>query len=68
MYSGSELAKKNGWTDEYIAENMIAVYAKYTVDYDNIKVPYNEGKFERYFYLTKKDKNAEWTIWGSIPV
>lgn len=65
MYSGSELAKKNGWTDEYIAQNMIVVYARYTVDYDNKKVPYNEGKLEQYFYLTRASLNAEWTIWDS---
>ena len=64
-YSGSELANTNGWTDEYIAENMIAVYAKYTVDYDNTKVPYNEGVLEQYFYLTRADKNAEWTMWDN---
>jgi hypothetical protein len=65
MYSGSELAKKSGWTDEYIAQNMIVVYARYTVDYDNTKVPYNEGKLEQYFYLTRANLNTEWTIWDS---
>ncbi|HOB31118.1 MAG TPA: hypothetical protein PLF08_06430 [Bacillota bacterium] len=65
MYSGSELAKTNGWTDDYIANNMIAVYAKYTVDYDNTKVPYSEGELEQYFYLTRADLNTDWTIWDS---
>ncbi len=66
MYSGSELANTKGWTNEYIAENMIAVDAKYTVDYDNTKVPYNEGELEQFFYLTRADKNAEWKIWDSL--
>jgi hypothetical protein len=63
MYSGSELANTKGWTDEYIAENMIAVYAKYTVDYDNTKVPYNEGVLEHYFYLLRDNKDSPWLIW-----
>lgn len=62
-YSGSELANTNGWTDEYIAENMIAVYAKYTVDYDNTKVPYDEGELEHYFYLVRDDEDSPWLIW-----
>ncbi len=63
MYAGSELAEKNGWTDAYLAENMIAIYVKYTVDYDNTKVPYNEGRLEQYFYLIRADKMSEWAIW-----
>ncbi len=66
MYSGSELANTNGWTDEFIAENMIAVYAKYTVDYDNTKVPYNEGELEHYFYLIRDDENSPWLIWDGM--
>ena len=66
MYSGSELAKTNGWTDEFIAENMIAVYVKYTVDYDNTKVPYNEGELEHYFYPIRDDENSPWLIWDSM--
>ncbi len=65
MYSGSQLAKANGWTDDYIADNMIAVYAKYTVDYDNTKVSYNEGELEQYFYLIRAHLNSDWTIWDS---
>lgn len=62
-YLGSELANTKGWTDEYIAENMIAVYAKYTVDYDNTKVPYNEGELEHYFYLIRDNEDSPWLIW-----
>jgi len=39
-FTGSELAQSHHWSNEYIAENMIVVYTKYTVDYDNTKVPY----------------------------
>ena len=65
-YSGSELANTNGWTDEYIAQNMIAVYAKYTVDYDNTKVPYDEGEIEHYFYLIRDKEDSSWLIWDGI--
>ncbi len=65
-YSGSELADTKGWTDEYIAENMVAVYAKYTVDYDNTEVPYNEGELEQYFYLIRDDEDSPWLIWDSM--
>lgn len=62
-YTGSDLAKSYGWPDEYIAENMVAVFAEYTVDYDNTKVPYDEGKISQYFYLVRDDKDSPWLIW-----
>jgi hypothetical protein len=63
MYSGSDLAQKNGWTNPYIAENMIAVSAQYTVDYDNTKVPYPGGALSQYFYLVRDAQNTDWLIW-----
>jgi flagellar motor component MotA len=62
-YTGSDLALINEWSDEFIKENLIAVYAKYTVDYDNTKVPYNEGEITQYFYLLRSDKDSPWLIW-----
>jgi hypothetical protein len=62
-YIGSDLAQNNEWSDEFIKENLIAVYAKYTVDYDNTKVPYNEGEITQYFYLLRSDKDSPWHIW-----
>lgn len=63
QYAKSELAKSYGWTDEYIQENIIAVYAEYTVDYDNTKVPYNEGVEKEYFYLVRADSGSPWLVW-----
>ncbi len=63
IYSGSDLAKKCGWTDEHIAENMVAVFAQYTVDYDNRKVPHIEGTLTKYFWLVRDDKTSPWLIW-----
>lgn len=63
MYAGSELAKTNGWSDDYVKNNLLAVFAEYTVDYDNTKVPYPEGALEQYFYLTRKDEQSSWAVW-----
>lgn len=61
-YKGSDLAKNRNWSDKYIDENMIAVFARYTIDYDNTKVPYTEGDISQYFYLIRNDKNSSWFI------
>ncbi|MGI6162790.1 MAG: DUF4829 domain-containing protein [Bacillota bacterium] len=66
IYSGS-LAKKRGWTNEYIAENMAAVFAQHTVDYDNRKVPYIEGTLTSYLMLVRDDKTSPWLIWSMGP-
>ncbi|WP_160317155.1 DUF4829 domain-containing protein [Oxobacter pfennigii] len=65
QYTGSDLAKSYGWSDNYIHDNLIAVYAEYTVDYDNTKVPYDEGKITQYFYLVRTNSNSPWRIWAS---
>jgi len=65
MYSGSELARAYGWSDDYISQNMIAVSAEYTVDYDNTKVPYPEGTLTQYFYLVRDDPDSAWLIWDT---
>jgi hypothetical protein len=62
-YSGSELARAYGWSDDYIAQNMLAVSAEYTIDYDNTKVPYPEGTLTQYFYLVRDDPDSTWLIW-----
>ena len=36
-YIGSELAEARGWTDEYLEEHFIVVWAKYYVEYDHTK-------------------------------
>ncbi len=64
-YSGSDLAKNHGWSDEFIAKNMIAVSAQYTVDYDNTKVPYPDGEQAQVFYLVRNNPDSAWLIWDS---
>lgn len=62
MYSGSELAKARGWTDEYLEEHFIVVFAKYYTEYDHTKTFSDDGYTEQYFYLTQDPKSGEWII------
>lgn len=62
MYTGSELAEARGWTDEYLAEHFVVVWAKYYVEYDHTKTFMNDGYTEQYFYLTENTETGEWTI------
>jgi len=62
-YSGSDLAKSHGWSDSFIAQNMLAVTAQYTVDYDNTKVPYPDGEQTQVFYLVRDNPDSPWLIW-----
>jgi len=64
-YSGSDLAKSYGWSDEFIAKNMIAVSAQYSVDYDNTRVPYPDGEQTQVFYLVRDSSDSAWLIWDS---
>lgn len=61
-YSESDLARERGWTDEYLAEHFVVVWAKYYVKYDHTKTFLDDGYTEQYFYLTQDTKSGEWTI------
>ena len=62
MYSGSELAEARGWTDSYLVDHFVVVWAKYYVEYDHTKTFRNDGYTEQYFYLTEDPGTGEWTI------
>lgn len=62
QYSGSALAKERGWTDEYLAEHFVVVWAKYYVEYDHTKIFMNDGLTEQYFYLTEDPATGKWAI------
>ncbi|WP_418668155.1 hypothetical protein [Allofournierella sp.] len=62
MYSGSELARARGWTDEYLAKHFVVVYANYYVEYDHTKTFMDDGQTQQYFYLTQDTETGEWTI------
>lgn len=61
-YTGSDLAEARGWTDEYLAEHFIVVWAKYYVEYDHTKTFLDDGYTEQFFYLTQDAETGEWTI------
>ena len=62
MYSGSELAEARGWTDEYLEEHFIVIWAKYYTEYDHTRTFLDDGYTEQYFYLTQDTKSGKWTI------
>lgn len=62
MYSGSSLAEERGWTETYLAEHFVAVWAKYYVEYDHTKTFMDDGCTEQYFYLTQDAKTGKWEI------
>ena len=61
-YSGSEFAKARGWTDEYLAEHFVVVWAKYYVEYDHTKTFMDDGYTEQYFYLIQDPETEKWEI------
>lgn len=65
VYHGSDLAKANGWSDEYIQNNMVVVHAEYYVEYDHEKTFLPDGETEQYFILIRDEKTLEWTIWDN---
>ena len=61
-YSGSDLAKARGGTDEYLAGHFVVVWARYYVEYDHTKTFMDDGYTEQYFYLTQDVKTGKWEI------
>ncbi len=62
MYSGSELAEARGWTDEYLEEHFVVVWAKYYTEYDHTKTFLDDGYTEQYFFLVQDPRTGEWMI------
>ena len=61
-YTGSELAQSRGWTDDYLAEHLLAVRAKYYVEYDHTKTFLDDGNIDQFFYLIEDTESGVWTI------
>ena len=62
MYTGSELAKERGWTDGYLADHFVVVWAEYDVVYDHTKTFLDDGYTQQYFYLIRDAESGQWTI------
>ena len=65
LYLGSDLAKGNGWSDEYIENNMVVVRAEYYVEYDHEKTFRQDGNIKQFFILLRNEETQEWEIWDS---
>lgn len=65
LYQGSDLAKENGWSDEYIENNLIVIHAKYYVTYDHEKTFQPDGEIEQFFILLRDPETQEWIIWDN---
>lgn len=65
MYRGSDRAKHEGWSDEYLENHMIVVYASYYVEYDHEKTFLKDGEIDRYFILTRDENTMKWKIWDN---
>jgi hypothetical protein len=61
-YIGGELARRRGWSDEYLAEHFIVVKTVYYAEYDHTKTYRDDGYNVQYFYLTQDVKTGKWTI------
>lgn len=65
MYKGSDLAEYNGWSDEYMENNFIAVRAEYYAKYDHTKTFFDDGEIVQYFFLTRNEITKRWKIWDN---
>ena len=61
-YISGEIARRRGWSDEYLAEHFIAIRAIYYVEYDHTKTFLDDGNVTQWFYLTRDIKTGKWTI------
>ena len=54
---------KDGWTEEYMKENFIAVRVTYSCEIDHSKIWYEDGTVSMYTYLTRENPESPWEIW-----
>ena len=62
QYTGSELARSRGWTEEYLERHFLAVRAKYHVEYDHTKTFLDDGDIDQFFYLVEDTETGLWTV------
>lgn len=65
MYIGSDLAKDNQWSDTYLENNLLVVYASYYAEYDHTKTFIPDGEMCQYFFLLRDEKKGTWYIWDN---
>lgn len=56
------IAKRRGWSNEYLTEHFVVVKAVYYAEYDHTKTTRSDGNVVQYFYLTQDIDSGKWTI------
>lgn len=64
-FKGSDYARGKNWTEEYVENNIVAVAAYYSVQYDHDKIFYDDGEIVRRFFLKYDEPNGLWSIWAN---
>ncbi len=62
QYTGSELAQRRGWSDEYLQEHFVVVRAIYYAEYDHTKTWLADGETVWFYHLTRDPETGLWTI------
>lgn len=57
-----ELARRRGWSDEYLDEHFVVVKAVYYAEYDHTMTTRNDGDVVMYFYLVRDVDSGNWSI------
>lgn len=57
-----ELARRRGWSDEYLDEHFVVVKAVYYAEYDHAMTTRNDGDVVMYFYLVRDVDSGNWSI------
>lgn len=53
---------REGWTEEYLVENFVAVKVIYDCKLDHNKIFYPDGEITKYTYLTRANAGSPWEI------
>ena len=62
MYQGF----KDGWTERYLAENLIVIRVVYLCEFDHQKTWIPDGKITTDVYLTRTSSDVAWEYWDCM--
>lgn len=63
---GSDLAKKNGFTDKYLESHFAVVSAAYRLTYSSELRMNENGVYKCIFHMTQDEATGLWSIWDYI--
>lgn len=61
-FISGEIARRQGWSSEYLEDHFVVVKAVYYAQYDADRTNRSDGDVIQYFYLTQDENSGEWTI------